>query len=146
MAIFSRPSQSSRPGLPARRGDGAGLTIIASGTTVAGDLISDGIVKIEGTVEGTIRAGTQLLIAPGAQIRGDVFALEVIVGGDIRGGVHAEERVEIQSGAVVDGDIHTQRIHVVDGGRVNGHVVMEPGAANRGLGSETMASPGLTNA
>ena len=146
MAIFSRPSQSSRPDLPARRGDGAGLTIIASGATVAGDLISDGIVKIEGTVEGTIRAGTQLLIAPGAQIRGDVFALEVIVGGDIRGGIHAEERVEIQSGAVVDGDIHTQRIHVVDGGRVNGHVVMEPEGANRDPGPEAMASTGLTNA
>ncbi len=146
MAIFSRPSQSSRPDLPARRGDGAGLTIIATGTTVAGDLISDGIVKIEGTVEGSIRAGTQLLIAPGAQIRGDVFALEVIVGGDIRGGVHADERVEIQSGAVVDGDIHTQRIHIVDGGRVNGHIVMEPEGANRGLGTEMLGSKGLTNA
>jgi cytoskeletal protein CcmA (bactofilin family) len=146
MAIFSRPSQSSRPDLSARRGDGAGLTIIATGTTVAGDLISDGIVKIEGTVEGSIRAGTQLLIAPGAQIRGDVFALEVIVGGDIRGGVHADERVEIQSGAVVDGDIHTQRIHIVDGGRVNGHIVMEPEGANRGLGTEMLGSKGLTNA
>lgn len=146
MAIFSRPSQSNRPDLPARRGDGAGLTIIASGTTVAGDLISDGIVKIEGAVEGTIRAGTQLLIAPGAQVRGDVFALEVVVGGDIRGGVHADERVEIQAGALVDGDIHTQRIHIVDGGRVNGHVVMEPEAGARGLGSEAIGSKGLTSA
>jgi cytoskeletal protein CcmA (bactofilin family) len=144
MAIFSRPSQSTRPDLSARRGDGAGLTIIASGTTVAGDVISDGIVKIEGAVEGTIRAGTQLLIAPGAQVRGDVFALEVIVGGEIRGGVHADERVEIQTGAIVDGDIRTQRLHIVDGGRVNGHIVMESEGSARG--TEVFGSQGLTNA
>ena len=146
MAIFSRTSQSSRPVAPARRGEGAGLTIIASGTTVAGDLMSDGIVKIEGTVEGSIRAGAQLLIAPGAVVRGDLFALEIVVGGEIRGGVHADERVEIQTGAMVDGDIHTQRIHIVDGGRVNGHIVMEPEGASRGHSSEAMGSIGLTNA
>ena len=144
MAIFSRPSQSNRPDSSARRGEGAGLTIIASGTTVAGDVVSDGIVKIEGAVEGTIRAGTQLLIAPGAQVRGEVFALEVIVGRDIRGGVHADERVEIQAGAIVDGDIRTQRLHIVDGGRVNGHIVMESEGASRG--AEVVGSQGLTNA
>jgi cytoskeletal protein CcmA (bactofilin family) len=125
MAIFSRTSQPGRPDLPARRGEPAGLTIIV------GDLSSEGVVKIEGMVDGTIRAGTQLLVAPGAVIRGDVFATEIVAGGQIRGGVNAAERVEIQAGAMVEGDIRTQRLHIADGGRVNGQITMESGNGDR---------------
>lgn len=128
MAIFSRPPQSGRPDSPTRRGEPAGLTIIAIGTTIVGDVVSEGVVKVEGNVEGTIRAGSQLLVAQGAMIRGDVFAPEIVAGGEIHGGVTAGERVEIQVGAVVDGDIRTQRIHIADGGRVNGQITMEQGA------------------
>jgi cytoskeletal protein CcmA (bactofilin family) len=131
MAIFSRTSQPGRPESPSRRGEPAGLTIIAVGTTVVGDLASEGIVKVEGIVEGIVRAGTQLLVAPGAVIRGDVYGAEIVAGGEIRGAVSASERVEIQAGAVVDGDIRTQRLHIADGGRVNGQITMEPGVGER---------------
>jgi len=132
MAIFSRTSQPGRPDQTARRGEPAGLTIIAIGTTIVGDVSSEGVVKIEGMVDGTVRAGTQLLVAPGAVIRGDVFATEIVAGGEIRGGVNAAERVEIQAGATVDGDIRTQRLHIADGGRVNGQITMESGSGERG--------------
>jgi cytoskeletal protein CcmA (bactofilin family) len=132
MAIFSRTPQSSRPDTPSRRNEPAGLTIIAVGTTVVGDVASEGVVKVEGTVEGTVRAGTQLLVAPGAVIRGDVHAIEIVAGGEIHGGVNADERVEIQAGAVIAGDIRTGRLHIADGGRVNGQIIMEPTGTVRG--------------
>jgi cytoskeletal protein CcmA (bactofilin family) len=131
MAMFSRPSQSGRPE-STRRGDPNSLTIIAGGATIVGDIASDGVVKVEGTVQGTVRAGTQLLVAPGALIRGDVFAAEVVAGGEIHGGVNADQRVEIQAGATIHGDIRTPRIHIADGGRVNGQIAMEPGDGDRG--------------
>lgn len=133
MAIFSRTSQPGRPDSAARRGEAAGLTIIAIGTTVVGDIASEGVVKIEGMVDGTVRGGSQLLVAPGAIIRGDVYATEIVAGGEIRGGVNAEERVEIQAGAVIDGDIRTQRIHIADGGRVNGQITMDAVGSERGV-------------
>lgn len=132
MAMFSRPTQSGRADTGARRGDPNSLTIIAAGATIVGDIASDGVVKIEGTVQGTVRAGTQLLVAPGALIRGDVFAAEVVAGGEIHGAVSADQRVEIQAGATIHGDIRTPRIHIADGGRVNGQIAMEPGEGERG--------------
>ena len=126
MAIFtSRPPQPGRSEGAARRSDGAGLTIIAVGTTVFGDLVSDGVVKIEGSIEGSVRAGTQILVAPGAVIRGDTNAAEIVAGGEVHGAVQAGERVEIQAGAVINGDIRTQRIQIADGGRVNGQLTMD---------------------
>ena len=132
MAMFSRPTQSGRVDAAVRKGDPNSLTIIAIGATIVGDIASEGVVKIEGVVQGTVRAGSQLLVAPGAMIRGDVFAIEVVAGGEIHGGVNADQRVEIQAGAIIDGDIRTQRIHIADGGRVNGQITMEPGEGDRG--------------
>jgi cytoskeletal protein CcmA (bactofilin family) len=127
MAIFSsRPQQAPRPEGASRRGEAAGLTIIAVGTTIVGDVGSESVIKVEGIVEGTVRAGHQLLVSPGALIRGDVFAAEVVAGGEIHGSIHAAERVEVQNGAVIHGDIRTQRIQIAEGGKVNGQISMEP--------------------
>ncbi|MDH4130438.1 MAG: polymer-forming cytoskeletal protein [Gemmatimonadota bacterium] len=124
MSVFGKGS-SGRVEQQPRRGEGTGLTIIAVGTQITGDIVSDAVVKVEGVIEGTVRAGSQLLVAPGAVIHGDVFAREVLVGGMIDGLIEAGERVEIQAGAQVDGDITTQRIQIQDGGRVNGQISMQ---------------------
>ena len=47
-----------------------------------------------------------------------------VVGGEIHGGIFADDRVEVQASSVVQGDITTQRIIVQEGGEVNGHVRM----------------------
>lgn len=124
MSVFGK-SGSARGEPGTRRSEGTGLTIIAAGTRLTGDLVSDAVVKIEGTVEGTVRAASQLLIAPGALVHGDVTAPEILIGGAVQGLVDAEERVEIQTGAQVDGDITTQRIQIQEGGRVNGQISMQ---------------------
>jgi cytoskeletal protein CcmA (bactofilin family) len=120
----------------------AGLSIIGAGMRVVGDITADGVVKIEGTVVGTVRAGRQVLVGKGGEVEGDVFSREAIIGGEVRGSVRAEERVEIQASCVVHGDIAAKRLLVQEGGEINGVVRMgdnqpEPEAVERaGAASE----------
>ena len=100
------------------------LSIIGSGMRVVGDITADGVVKIEGTVVGTVRAGRQVLVAKGGEVEGDVITREAIVGGEVRGTVVAEERVEVQASSVVHGDITSKRLLVHEGGEINGVVRM----------------------
>lgn len=102
----------------------SGLSIIAAGMRVEGEIVSDGVVKVEGAVVGSIRAERQVLIAKGGTVDGDIETREAIVGGEVRGAILADERVEVQPSAIVQGDIATQRIVVHDGGEVNGHLRM----------------------
>lgn len=102
----------------------AALSVIAAGTTIVGEVNSDGIVKVEGVVMGSVRADRQVLVAKGGRIEGDVFTREAVVGGEIRGAILADERVEVQASSIIEGDITTQRILVHEGGEVNGHVRM----------------------
>src|SRR5438034_242742 len=97
-----------------------GLSIIGTGMRIVGDISADGVVKIEGTVVGTVQAAKQVLVAKGGEVEGDVVSREAIIGGEVRGGIYAEERVELQSTSVVHGDVHTKRLLIQEGGEMNG--------------------------
>jgi cytoskeletal protein CcmA (bactofilin family) len=100
------------------------LSIIGSGMRVVGDITAEGVVKVEGIVVGTIRAGRQVLVAKGGEVEGDVVTHEAIIGGEVRGTVLADERVEIQTGSTVHGDVTCKRLLVQEGGEINGVVRM----------------------
>ena len=125
-----------------RKGDPTQLTIIAVGTSITGDVGSEGIVKIEGRIEGSVRAASQVLIAKGGLVAGDIHTREAVVGGDVQGSVHAEERVEIQSTASVEGDIVTLKIQIAEGGRVSGALKMieSPGTSAKDVSGKTTNS------
>lgn len=106
----------------------AALTIIAPGTRLVGEVESAGVVKIEGTVVGTVRAERQVLVARDGVVEGDVITSEAVVGGRVSGGVQAADRVEIQTGAIVHGDVSTKRLVVQEGGEINGLVKMAESA------------------
>lgn len=123
MALLrDEPKGNSRADL--RRADG-GLSIIASGTVITGDVRTEGTVKIEGEILGNVQAGQQVLLARGSRVRGDVQTREAVIGGLVEGSIRAGERVEIQSTAIVQGDIVTQRIVIAEGGQVNGGLEMK---------------------
>jgi cytoskeletal protein CcmA (bactofilin family) len=114
-----------------------GLSIIAVGMTVRGDLESNGTVKVEGTVAGHVQAKNQVLVAKGGVVDGDIDAREAVIGGQANGAIRALERVEIQSGAIVNGDITTRRISVAEGGSLNGLIRM----GEQGAGQQRPAQP-----
>jgi len=122
-----KPSASGR-GAPA----GTSLSIVGAGMHVRGDMDTDGVVKIEGTVEGTVRARAQVLVAKGGLVHGDIETAEAVIGGAVDGSILARERVDVQAGATVEGDVTTRRIAVADGAKLNGQVRMGEAAAVEG--------------
>ncbi len=113
----------------------ASLSVIGIGMSVRGDVETAGVVKVEGVVDGHVIAGSQVLVAKGGVVKGDIETNEAVIGGEVAGGVHAAERVEIQAGATIQGDITTRRISVAEGATLNGHIrmgdVAEQGAKPR---------------
>jgi cytoskeletal protein CcmA (bactofilin family) len=130
------PSKST----PAAAG---GLSIVSVGMTVRGDLESNGVVKVEGVVDGGVKATAQVLVAKGGVVHGDIETTDLVVGGAVNGAVRATGRVEVQAGASVLGDITTRRIFVAEGGSLNGQVRMGEGAES-GSGERSSEGPPAT--
>jgi cytoskeletal protein CcmA (bactofilin family) len=126
MGIFSSPARDEQGNeLKRRKSDQIPFSIIASDMTVIGDLETEGVVRIEGRVRGTVRVGAQVLVASGAVIEGDLHTQEAVIAGQVSGAIHARERVELQASALVAGDILTPRISIIEGARVSGEVKMD---------------------
>jgi cytoskeletal protein CcmA (bactofilin family) len=119
MSLLSR--RASAP----QQTPGSGYSLLDSQLTVDGDIDTQGSLRIDGRLNGSIRRADTVVLGAGASMNGDVYAREVIVGGTLTGNVYATERVELQVTAIVTGDITAQVVVVQEGGVVNGRVEMQ---------------------
>lgn len=100
------------------------ISIIAIGTKITGDCETDGTVRIEGTVEGTVKAGKAVVVGKDGVVRGDIMTQDAVIGGHVTGIVTAESRLELQATCVIDGEIRARRVKLDEGGKVNGNIQM----------------------
>lgn len=106
-------------------------TLIAPNARVAGDIHFIGGLHIQGCVQGNIIAGPEggdLVVGEGGMVEGEIHAPHVIINGEVRGDVHAGDRLELAAKAVVVGNVYYRLIEVVVGARVDGvlrHVAAE---------------------
>lgn len=98
------------------------ISIIGPGMRVVGDCETEGTLRIEGVVEGTVRAGKGVVVGKDGSVTGDIVTQDAIIGGRVAGTVVAESRLELQATCQIDGEIHALRIKLEEGGKVNGQV------------------------
>lgn len=98
------------------------ISIIGAGMRLVGDCETEGTIRIEGAVEGTVRAGKAVVVGKDGSVKGDIITQDAVVGGRVNGTVVAESRLELQATCVIEGEIRARRIQLEEGGRVNGSV------------------------
>mgnify|MGYP001205219977 FL=1 len=103
----------------------AALSIIAAGMRIVGDVETNGTIKLDGRIEGSILGARQVMLGRNGTIRGNLHAGEVVIGGVVDGAIVADDQLELQGSAVVNGDIDTKSIVVLEGARINGVVRMQ---------------------
>ena len=105
------------------------MSIIGPGMNIVGDLATDGTVRVEGRIEGTIRAGKAVVVGKEGEVVGDIVTQDAVIGGKVRGTVTAESRLELQATCDIEGKIHArvQHLQLAEGARFNGQVQMLDG-------------------
>jgi cytoskeletal protein CcmA (bactofilin family) len=132
MSIFNTKVTGDRPvsrleGTPTTP-EGS-MSVVGSGMRVIGDVESNGVIKVEGVIEGSVRGAQQVLLGRSGVIHGDIHAGDAVIGGNVVGTIQATDRIEIQGTASIEGDILTRSIVVFEGGTINGMVRVGEGAA-----------------
>lgn len=104
------------------------ISIIGPGMTIVGDCQTDGTVRIEGAVEGSVKAGKAIVIGKQGRVAGDIVTQDAVISGAVEGTVTAASRLELQATCRIDGEVHTRRMQLEEGAVLNGNVVMGPDA------------------
>lgn len=108
------------------------ISIIGPGMKVIGDCITEGTVRVEGTVEGSIRAGKAVVVGKQGVVTGDVVTQDAVISGRVNGTLVAESRLELQASCRIDGEVRTRRMQLEEGAVLNGSVQMgEKAVASR---------------
>jgi cytoskeletal protein CcmA (bactofilin family) len=98
---------------------------LGENTEFEGKLTFTGAVRIDGHFKGEISTGGTLIVGEMAIIESDVHASHIIVNGEIRGNVMAQERMEIHTPGKVTGNIQTPVLVINEGVVFNGNCQME---------------------
>jgi cytoskeletal protein CcmA (bactofilin family) len=98
-------------------------TIIAEGLKITGSVTAEGLVEVNGQIEGDLHC-TSLVVSPKATISGGIDAERVVVNGRVEGPIRGGE-VVLKSRAYVVGDIQHQSLAIETGAFFDGRSVRQ---------------------
>jgi len=99
-------------------------TVIGADSTIKGELVIKGTVRIDGFVEGDIQADW-VVVGESGRIKGNVQARTMVVGGRVEGNLEASEIVEMKDKAQVFGEICTAKLAMSEGALFDGQSSMK---------------------
>jgi len=119
------------------------ISIIGPGMRVVGDCDADGAIRVEGTVQGNIRAGKAVVVGKGGVVDGDIFTQDAVIAGTVKGVLRVESRLEVQASSSIEGEIIACKMQLEEGAMLNGTVQMGKGAEFTPRPSEQQPSVGV---
>jgi cytoskeletal protein CcmA (bactofilin family) len=101
-------------------------TVIAKGLKIVGSVTAEGLVEVNGEIEGELH-GISLLISQGARVVGTITAQRVVVDGSVEGPIQGGD-VILKSHAVVVGNIRHRSLSIENGAIFEGCSARAQGA------------------
>lgn len=108
-------------------GEGKMNSIIGKGCRINGTIdVKEGTMRIDGEFEGTVNCPGTLIIGKGGKVKAEINVKSAVVGGVVTGNIDAKEKIELQAGSRVEGDIKTSRLVIDEGVFFEGSCKMSP--------------------
>ena len=95
-------------------------TIVGKGTKIEGTVTVDGSTRIDGLVSGKLISNDVVTIGPNGEVKAEVKAKSIIVGGRVEGNLEASEKIELQSKSELRGDLIAKSLLIEHGAVFHG--------------------------
>ncbi|MBK6344416.1 MAG: polymer-forming cytoskeletal protein [Bacteroidales bacterium] len=99
--------------------------LIQSGTFITGDIQSNGNIRIDGTLNGTVYAGGKVILGSTGTVDGEIKCINADIEGKVTGTIQVKELLSFKATAVVNGEIYTGKLAIEPGARFTGTCRMD---------------------
>jgi cytoskeletal protein CcmA (bactofilin family) len=99
-------------------------TIVGAGTTITGNIQSNGDIRIDGVLKGNLSSKAKILIGAEGTIQGDIDGKHADVLGKVTGKIKIADLLYLHGQAVVDGDIYAGKLQIEPTASFNGQCHM----------------------
>lgn len=103
----------------------ANLNIINAGTNITGDIVSNGDIRIDGSLTGTITSKSKMVLGQTGTVEGDINAQNADISGIVKGNIYVGELLTLKGSCKVYGDVVTKKIIIEAGAEFNGRCHMK---------------------
>ncbi len=89
-----------------------GNTLISAGTTISGDIDSNGDIRIDGILKGNLKGRAKIIIGTEGVVEGDIEGLQADIMGHVRGTIKVQELLYLHGTTKVNGDIYAGKLQI----------------------------------
>jgi cytoskeletal protein CcmA (bactofilin family) len=100
------------------------LNRIVEGTNIKGDVKTDSNFRMDGSLEGTLKAAGKLVIGVTGKITGEINCANADIEGEIHGDINVDGLLMLKSTAKIIGNIVAGKIAVETGAKFEGNCSM----------------------
>ncbi|MGJ8591410.1 MAG: bactofilin family protein [Aquaticitalea sp.] len=108
---------------------------IAKGSTITGDIVSDGDFRIEGTIQGNVKTPGKVVLGRTGIIKGTLTSANADIEGKFSGKLILTDTLSLKSTAYVEGEVEVGKLAVEPGATFNATCVMKGTVKEMGNGS-----------
>lgn len=100
-------------------------SIIGAGMTITGTITTEGDIRIDGKLIGTIKGAAKVVIGEDGLVDGDIAAQQADITGHAKGNITVKDLLTLRASAMVEGDIIAGKISIEPTVQFNGKISMQ---------------------
>lgn len=106
------------------------------GTTINGDVSTEGDIRIDGKVTGTVTSKAKVVLGATGVVEGDIVCQNAYIDGRVNGNMEVAELLILSKSSHISGDIKIKKLVVEEGAKFNGRCSMGAMSVARNKPSE----------
>jgi cytoskeletal protein CcmA (bactofilin family) len=114
--------------------------LIGAGTSLKGDITSNGDLRIDGTLIGNIHCTAKVIIGAGGVVEGDVSGQQADIMGKVTGTIKVKDLLQLKTSCSVNGNLHAAKLQIEPSASFNGQCHMIEPEVSKNSGSKSVSS------
>jgi cytoskeletal protein CcmA (bactofilin family) len=104
----------------------ASASLIGAGTTMKGDITSNGDLRIDGSLVGNIHCSAKVVIGANGNVQGDISGQTADIMGKVTGTIKVKDLLLLKGGSTLNGNIQAAKLQIEPTANFNGECHMTP--------------------
>src|ERR1700760_4747959 len=135
--MFNGKTKSDNFSLGGETPVSASASLIGAGTTMKGDITSNGDLRIDGLLVGNIHCSAKVVIGANGVVEGDINGQQADIMGKVTGTIKVKDLLQLKGGSHLNGNIQAAKLQIEPTANFNGECHMTPAVEPSSNGKAT---------
>jgi len=118
------------------------INLLGAGTSIKGDIKSNGDFRIDGSLVGSIHSKGKVIIGTTGKVDGEIICQNADISGEVKAQVTVAELLSLKATSKISGDVTTNKLAIESGAKFSGSCSMDSNEVRKDKFSSPTDKPG----